>query len=409
EIIVSNPIETKLINSTKISGRTSGGLGIGFINAMTAAADAEIRDTITGEKRYYRTQGFANYNMFVLDQTLKNNSYVSFVNTNVMHAEENYTANVTGGEFKFMNKENSYQIHGRGGVSQKYTDSTELGHNYLLMLAKTKGNFLFEIMHNTEDDTYDPNDMGYIRQNNESTWYAELDYNINEPFWKVLNWRNEINFRYENLYKPRKFSQFEVSMITNTTFAKSYIHTGIFMNFKPFEGKDYFEPRVDGWEFTRPRSTVGNWWISTDYRKRLAVDFNTGAWKAFDYDRYGYWFGIGPRIRFNDKWLLTYRFNIDMNFNTYGHIDHYEDNDGKTIINFGKRDQSTIINTINTNYIFNNKMSLSLRVRHYWSRVEYDDFYTLQKDGSLSGSIGKDAYDVNTNYNAFTIDMKYLW
>ena len=40
EININNPIETKLINSTKISGRTEGGLGVGFFNAMTTAVYA---------------------------------------------------------------------------------------------------------------------------------------------------------------------------------------------------------------------------------------------------------------------------------------------------------------------------------------------------------------------------------
>jgi hypothetical protein len=411
ETIIENPIETKLINATKISGRTNSGLGVGFFNAMTSSAEAIILDTVTNEKRKYTSQGFVNYNMLVVDQSLKNNSYVSFVNTNVLHSDENYTANVTGGEFRINNKENSYQIFGSGGVSQKYTDSTELGHNYLLEFSKTKGNFLFEFMHNTESDTYDPKDMGYIRQNNESTWYAEFDYNINEPFWKVLNWRTEFNMVYQNLYKPRMFSEFNFSLITRTTFAKRYIHTGFFLHFNPVVNHDYFEPRVDGWKFNRPRSGVGNWWISTDYRKTVALDFNAGAWKAFDYDRYGYWFGIGPRIRFNDKWLLSYRLNIDNNYNTYGYIEDFTDGSGNTVINFGKRDVATITNTLNTSYIFNSKMSLNFRARHYWSRVEYTDFYELQKDGYLSSSIGYDTYgeNENYNYNAFTIDMNYLW
>ncbi len=56
-------------------------------------------------------------------------------------------------------------------------------------------------------------------------------------------------------------------------------------------------------------------------------------------------------------------------------------------------------------------MSISLRARHYWSRVEYSDFYELLDDGYLSPSIGYDTYgeDYNYNYNAFTIDMQYLW
>lgn len=411
EEIKENPLESNLINATKISGRTDGGLGVGFFNAMTSASEAVIQDTITGEKRKYKTQGFVNYNMLVLDQTLKNNSYLSFVNTNVLHAEENFTANVTATEFKLMNKENSYQIVGRGGISQKYTDSTELGHTYLIEFSKTKGNFLFELLHNTESDTYDPNDMGYLQQNNESTWYAELNYNINEPFWKVLNWKNEINFVYQNLYAPRKFSQFEINLSSRTTFAKKYLHVGTFFQFNPIENQDYFEPRVEGWKFTRPRSGVNETWISTDYRKALAIDVRVGGWKAFDYNRYGYWLDIGPRIRFNDKWLFTYNFNIGSDFNTYGYVEDYEDASNNTVINFGERDVETIINTINTSYIFNSKMSLSFRARHYWSRVEYTDFNELQNDGNLSPSIGYDTYgeDENYNYNAFTIDMKYLW
>jgi hypothetical protein len=427
EIVDNNPIETQLINSSKISGRTSGGLGIGFLNAMTGSVDAIIKDTIPEivsngleielnyKKRKFRTQGFTNYNMLVLDQTLKNNSYVSIANTNVQYSGEDYTANVTAAEFKLMNKENSYQLYGSGALSQIYTDASSLGHKYFLMFAKTKGNFQFEVAHNTESDTYDPNDMGYIQQNNESTWYGELDYNINEPFWKVLNWHNEVNFRYENLYKPRKFSEFQFSAITNTTFAKSYINTGLFASVKPIEGYDHFEPRVDGWKFKTARVVMGNWWISTDYRKRIAGDFNAGAWKAMDHNRYGYWMGFGPRLRISDKWLLTYRLTMDNDFNTYGYIEDYETtnsyNETETTIDFGKRDQYTFINTLSTNYIFNNKMSLSLRVRHYWSRVEYSDYYKLKENGELTESIGYDTYgnEENLNYNAFTLDMKYLW
>ncbi|MFC2104433.1 DUF5916 domain-containing protein [Bacteroidota bacterium] len=411
DTITENPIETRLINATKISGRTDNGLGIGFFNAMTGASEAYILDTIINAKRKYQTQGFTNYNMIVLDQSLKNNSYVSFVNTNVMHVEENYSANVTGGEFVLKNKENSYQLFGRGSVSQIYTDSTELGHAYNLHFSKTKGNFLFEVMHNTESDTYDPNDMGYLQQNNESTWYVEFDYFINEPFWKVLNWRSEINFVYQNLYKPRKFANFQINMVTHTTFAKKYLHVGTFFQFNPVRNQDHFEPRVEGWKFTRPRSGINETWISTDYRKMIAVDVRAGAWKAFDYDRYGYWIVVGPRVRFSDKWLFIYNVTFDMNYNTYGYIEDYEDSNGETKINFGKRDVSTIINTLNTSYIFNSKMSLNFRARHYWSRVEYSDFYELQKDGYLSPSIGFNTYgtDQNYNYNAFTIDMKYQW
>jgi len=413
EIVIENPIETKLINATKISGRTNSGLGIGFFNAMTGAVEAIVKDTITGSKRNYQTQGFSNYNMIVLDQSLKNNSYVSFVNTNVIYDNHNYSANVTGTEFLLRNKENTYQVLTKGTLSQIYTDSNTFGHAYFLQFSKIKGQFLFELNHNTESDTYDPNDFGFLQSNNESSWSTEIEYNINKPFWKVLNWKNELEIVYKSLYQPRKFTDFVINLSTHTTFAKRYISTRLEMGLYPFENHDYREPRVNGfeWMFKRPRYGFLEGMISTDYRKMFAVDFMPGAWKAFDYDRYGYWFYLSPRVRINDKWQIIYSLNLNNDFNSFGHVDHYDVSENNAAIFFGKRDQLTISNTLNTGFIFNNKSSLSLRVRHYWSRVEYDDYYQLLKSGYLSKPIDYDTYgnDFDANYNAFTIDLQYLW
>jgi hypothetical protein len=413
EIITENPIETKLINATKISGRTNSGLGIGFFNAMTSAADGIISDTITSVNRKFQTQGFTNYNMIVLDQSLKNNSYVSLVNTNVAYDNHNYMANVTGTEALLKNKENSYQVFARGTLSQIYTDSTTLGHAYFIQFAKTKGQFLFELAHNTESHTYDPNDFGYLQSNNESSWGAELKYNINKPFWKVRNWQNELEIVYSSLYKPRKFTDFEINMQTHTTFTKRYITAMINLSLNPIENHDYRETRVDGfeWMLKRPRTGSLIAMISTDYRKTFAIDIMPGVWKAFDYDRYGYSLNISPRVRISDKWLIVYGFGIENSYNTLGHVDHYEINPNDMAIFIGKRDQMTIANTISTGYIFNNKSSLNLRVRHYWSQVEYDNYYQLLETGYLGNSIDYNTYGkkFDTNFNAFTIDLQYLW
>ena len=410
EVVDYNPLETQLINATKISGRTKKGLGIGFFNAMTGAIDAEIKDTLTGETKKYRTQGFTNYNMFVLDQTLKNNSFISLANTNVLHAEENYNANVTATEFCIMNKENSYQIAGSGAVSQHYTDSVNLGHKYDIEIAKTSGRFMFELQHTTESDTYDPNDMGYIRNNNESSWDLELQYDIKDPFWRVLNWRNQISFRHTSLYNPREYSSFEISARTHTTF-RNHLSVGIFAHIRPFKRYDFFEPRVEGWKLELPRNYFLRSWISTDYSKKLAFSFSLEAWQSLDDDQYGYEYGIGPRFRVNDKWMLTYNFYLNNSLNTFGYVESYEDSNENDVIIIGNRDRSTLVNTINSSYIFSNKASLSFKMRHYWSRVEYTDFYQLLPNGKLTPSIGYDTYgnSADLNYNTFTIDMQYLW
>ncbi|HGJ63844.1 TPA: hypothetical protein ENS27_00480, partial [bacterium] len=117
ETVAANPESTRLINATKISGRTRSGLGIGIFNAMTSNTHATLKDTVTGETRKISTQPFTNYNLVVIDQNLANNSYFSLVNSNVTIPGDSFAANVSGTEFKLGNKKNSYSLTGGANMS----------------------------------------------------------------------------------------------------------------------------------------------------------------------------------------------------------------------------------------------------------------------------------------------------
>ena len=52
-------------------------------------------------------------------------------------------------------------------------------------------------------------------------------------------------------------------------------------------------------------------------------------------------------------------------------------------------------------------MGLTLRVRHYWSKVIYSNYYNLEKDGSLTSLAGN--YNANRNVDFFNVDMVYTW
>ena len=53
-------------------------------------------------------------------------------------------------------------------------------------------------------------------------------------------------------------------------------------------------------------------------------------------------------------------------------------------------------------------MYITLRVRHYWSKVSNHEFFTLGKEGEL---ISNTTYNrpIDQNYNAFNVDMVYSW
>lgn len=117
DIIEKYPSQAKILNATKISGRTQKGLGVGILNAITQRQYAIIRDTSTNITRSDQNMPLTNYNIFVLDQTLKNNSSVSLINTNVWRSGDDYDANVTSALFDFNDKKNKWNIGGNVSFS----------------------------------------------------------------------------------------------------------------------------------------------------------------------------------------------------------------------------------------------------------------------------------------------------
>jgi chaperonin GroEL (HSP60 family) len=71
-----------LINAVKVSGRTEKDLGL-VLNAVTEKTYATIDNSVTNNSRKEVIEPISNYNVLVLDQRFRQNSSVSFVNTNV--------------------------------------------------------------------------------------------------------------------------------------------------------------------------------------------------------------------------------------------------------------------------------------------------------------------------------------
>jgi hypothetical protein len=81
--------------------------------------------------------------------------------------------------------------------------------------------------------------------------------------------------------------------------------------------------------------------------------------------------------------------------------------DGNNII-FGRRNRNTIENTLSFKYNFNDKMGINTVVRHYWSKVDYKEMFTLLQNGELQKNTTFND-NVNQNANFFNVDMTYTW
>ena len=407
EIVKDNPLETRMINATKVSGRTGSGLGLGFFNAMTASSEATLKDSVTGETRKVVTQPFTNYNLVVVDQSLRNNSFVSLVNTNVAGAAEGYTANVTGTEFRLNDSSNMFRISGSGAVSQQYfsEDDNVFGHKYDFRIGKFGGTWQYHYNRNVISDDYDQDDMGFLRRNNRVDDGVSVSHNIFDPFGRFLSLTNTVSINYSRLYKPDTFTDMRLNYSLRMLFDTRF-HISGNLNYHPRGERDYFEPRAPGRFYRTDEAYSINLRYSSDYRRRIYVD------GSFSYDKTmaaaeqeSYGLGIKPTLRISDRLNMAYGFDYEKKQNNIGYVmQHHPDS-----VYFGRRQSPTITNVYEATYIINNDLSLNLDLRHYWSRVDYDgQYYFLRKDGRLS-PIEEDLQVNDINYNAFTADVLLTW
>jgi len=406
EKIIKNPSQTQLLNATKLSGRTADKLGIGVFNALSNNTYATLQDSL-GNKRSVLTSPLTNYNIVVLDQALKNNSSVSLINTNVTRDGHFYDANVTGALFRFNNKTNRYTIGGRAVLSNKfYPDSAKpySGYSSHLDFGKNGGNFKWSVFGTINSDTYNPNDLGILILTNNMETGLNLQYNIYKPFWKVNNMFNHVNFLYQRMYNPSAFWNFGIYGGHVTTLKKRFFTCGINYSLEPLITYDYYEARIPGRFYTFPKNYNGGGFISSDYRKPFALDVSGNYSFAEENNREGYYLEFEPRYRVNNHLSFIYEISNNISYDNIGFVNY---NQATDTITFGRRNLQTVNNIISSVYKFTNKMSLTFRLRHYWSSAKYIQYYTLQRDGYLSPSLYGNNH--NVNFNAFNIDMVFFW
>lgn len=419
--IRQNPETSQLINATKISGRTSKGTGIGFFNSIVDKAYAIVENQ-DGSTFHIQTNPLTNYNAIVVDQNLKNNSFVSIMNTNVHRFGLDYDANVTGTFFNIKTKDQKYYIEGSGAISQKFfAEQTERGHTYNVSIGKISGIWTYLIAHGLESDKYNPNDMGFLYSPNEKSWYAEGGYTQYKPKNpKRQQVKYSIYSNYTRLYKPNLFSDFNIT-IDNFIMLKSRFAYGFNTRLEPVKTFDFFEPRTTDFSkfMTWPQNYTLGSFVSSDYRKPFAYDIKF-SYRFFNFEkRNSTQITLSPRMRFNDRFSLFINSKISIIHFEPGYVNRQlvdttiPDLNPEDIL-FGHRNRLIFDNALTAKYIFNSKMGINLRVRHYWDKVRYQRFGKLADDGFVqfvnydgSSSDGSPIFD--RNVNIFNVDLQYNW
>ncbi|WP_037321854.1 DUF5916 domain-containing protein [Salegentibacter sp. Hel_I_6] len=407
EEILENPERTDLLNALKISGRTERGLGVGFFNAITAETKAIFRDTITGRSREKITEPLANYNILVLDQRFNKNSSISLINTNVTREGNFRDGNVTGFLFDVFNKSNSFNIVGEAKMSNvNLQGQNETGFASLFSLRRTKGNFRYGVSHELANETYDINDLGISFINNYNNFFLNTSYQTFEPTGIFNQYNIELYGNHQRRYRPdmnvASGAGLSIFAMTRDRFA--------FGGFAEVNSafKDFFEPRRENTFVTYEPNITGNAWISSDYRKKLAIDIRSTYQVFGENSRESFNFSFKPRVRFNDRFLVIYGFEYSNEVNRPSFVTLQPRN-----VIFGNRAMKSFENSLQANYNFTTKQALNLSFRNFWSVAEFEEgkFSKLNSDGSLS-SVDYDReenYNPDANFNIWNLDLSYRW
>lgn len=416
EVIGKNPSRAKLLNATKVSGRTNQGMGLGILNAFVDNTYAVARDTMTGEERTILTEPRSNYNIFVIDKQMQNSSSVYFINTNVIRTGGNRSSNVTGAGAFLNNKANTYRFFAEGAVSNVlYPVSDEIseftsdiGYKYRIGVDKTSGTWQGGVSRTVLSRLWDADDLGITFDNNFAANRVWGMYQLFEPKWIFRYLSSDANVQYNYNLQTGKPTYVAVNWFSFFQFNNmSEMYIGYEWN--PVDFYDYFEPRVAGRAFLRTRINYVYMGYSSNYNKKFSwgMDFYTGKTaKISPTIPMNPWIGGNLRLtwRASDRLLTQIISGIHTDWGDRGWVNIEEDG----AIIFGRRNIRNLESSFTASYVFMKDMTITLNARHYWATGQYLSYYILQEDGTLRDYVTYDrSHDFS--FNSINADVVYSW
>jgi len=406
ERISDNPSSAPIYNATKITGKTKSGLAYGTLYALTGQTEAVLIDTLSGEERRILTQSPAHFNVTVLDRSLGKNSYLSLINTHTRRPGDDFSANVSGMEFRLSDRQERYAFSGTlaGSARMPRGEESEKGFKSSVSLERTGQALRYDIWQWIESDTYNPNDLGYLQASNESGLGLGMHYNIHEARGRMQNLDADAELYILGLYKPfiHTGSALDLELdigLTNHAFTGGSIESDL------SDRMDYHEPRVDGRKFRRKAGGSFDIWYASNDTKKLGFVLVLAWGGRYGDPQGGSFFLFEPRIRLSDSFSLRLTSTYNPEKNVLGFAEIISEPDS---ILFGRRNRQTVENMLNAEYIFSPRSKISVRARHYRSSAEYTEYGLLHTDGTVGPYSGNRSVE-NTNYNAFSADINFIW
>src|SRR5690606_16822414 len=212
-------------------------------------------------------------------------------------------ANASGLYFNLTNKKNTWNYWGNAEMSWVRENESHTGFEGSAAAAKISGKHRYQASIFLRTKDYNIDDLGYTGQTNYINYYGYYGYRYLQPKGNFNNLNLNFNLNFNRRLEPDLYYYFNFNFNSSFTTKKFFTFGGGF-EMTPFGTYDIYEPRTEG-RYVKIPDYYDAWaWISTDYRKRLALDTTLDWYKYAEKGRGKLIFDFSPRFRVSDKWKL---------------------------------------------------------------------------------------------------------
>ena len=235
------------------------------------------------------------------------------------------------------------------------------------------------------------------------SWYNQLRVNFNGFYSRLVTPLDEYHGK-DKMYQSGRLN------INANAQSKKLWFAG--MNVTWYAPRnDFYEPRLKGRVFSKTSEVgLGGWWESNS-AKRISYGGQVYLEKGGVFQGKSADMGVYGKVRFNSKFSVDLATNIRKANNEAGWADNlYTSGPAqKDTVMFSRRSVVSVENILSLKYNFTNRMGVTMRTRHYWSKVDPAEFYVLEMSGELEKPGFLYDKNLHQNYNYLTVDMVYTW
>jgi hypothetical protein len=248
--------------------------------------------------------------------------------------------------------------------------------------------------------------LGFLAAPNEVTATSTIGYYQFKPVKNLLQYNVRLNLLYSRMYDPGQYNRSQIRAVGFLIF-KNFWDVTATAGFVPTE-HDYFvlgDPATYRRFVQRPSYGFIELQGSTDSRKKLFFSLPQVLFANF--------FNSAPNKDYHAvEGSLRYRFNNRFTLD----FSHRHEGETDYIINAGREtngeprvafvDFTDVTSILSGIYNFTPRINLTLRTRHYLSRVKFNRFANLTAKGQPIPRAGTTTYD---NVNVFNTDAFLTW